>query len=80
MDRKRDSAQADAACPFFRRSDAMTRKIYCEGLIPRTGAQHTFDRKRGFDYQLKAFCGQDYQYCEHYRAIMREKYGEEDDQ
>lgn len=68
---------ADIACPFFRRVAPVM--IVCEGVLPETGAQHTFASKRARDGQITVYCGKYYTKCEHYRAVMREKYGEDPD-
>lgn len=59
-------------CPFYREDKRDT--IKCEGTIPDSNSINTFLRHEDKKLQMTLFCEEDYQKCEHYRAVIAAKY------
>ena len=51
-------------------------RITCEGFVGDSTLSQQFKRKEDFDKQMEVFCCGTYRYCEVYRMLAAEKYGE----
>ena len=70
--------QADILCPFYKNDRTKDRMIKCEGLLQktRTTSTHYFQRQEDHNNHLARYCAARYRECPHFKALMREKYGE----
>lgn len=70
-------AKCDVQCPFYKCDDAQRRRISCEGIVDDSTLALYFQRKQGYDTQLKVFCCEHYKKCEVYKMLMEAKYEED---
>ena len=63
-------------CPFFLAHSA--HEIHCEAFVDDARTITRFRQACDKARQLRIFCSARYTCCELYRALMRDKYGEED--
>ena len=68
---------AEAQCPFFRRADRKSGKIWCEGLTQNSSIILQYQDRLGFDVQIRTFCCKNFRCCEIGRAIIEANYAEE---
>ena len=69
------SGTRDVRCPFFLAHSG--REIHCEAYedLCRTIMRYRCPENK--DEHFRIYCCGRYTYCEHYRALMREKYEED---
>lgn len=63
-------------CPFFLAHSA--HEIHCEAFVDDARLINRYQRACDKKRQLRIFCSENFKSCEIYRALMRDKYGEED--
>jgi hypothetical protein len=64
-------------CPLYKGENRKRRWIICEGHGYAVKNISEYRRERDMQKQLDVFCRCRYSYCEHYRAIVEEKYEDE---
>ena len=68
----------EAKCPFFQRHDRIS--VQCEGPIFDTLARVTFESGEKKAQHFSLYCRGNFEMCEMYRSVYREKYeGTEDE-
>lgn len=69
--------KSSVLCPFYVSDNLQEKKITCEWIVPKSTVTARFLNKSDYRKQLIGVCGRDYESCPVYRALMKEKYGEE---
>ena len=69
--------QVEVRCPFYQ-SDDGKRRIVCEGVVDGSTIAVNYRRRSDLQKQISIFCAKQYQNCEIYRMLMRDKYKEEE--
>ena len=67
-------AQHLIKCPFYKHDDGHN-NIVCEGLVPHSSVNLSYQHIRDFKTQLLIFCSNHYKKCEVYR-MLNQKYEE----
>ena len=64
----------DILCPFFRSHNGY--EINCEGYTDTMVSAMKYRTQTDKKFWQSVYCKQNYQYCEHYNALMMLKYHE----
>lgn len=65
---------ADVVCPFYLEDQGL--KITCEGFTDGSTISQQFRKRDDYKRQMDLFCCGRCEYCELYRMLAAEKYGE----
>lgn len=75
--RKLSWTEADMKCPFYIKDDRGTKSICCEGYETDSVTVTKFKTLGGRDRHMGIYCAARYEQCPMYKAVCRDKYGED---